>query len=300
MNKNLLDFSPEVNKAITTNKPILALESTIISHGMPYPQNLAVAKNLENIARQRGVIPATICLMNGKIKIGLDDGDLLLLAKAPDVKKVSRSDFSNVLTKGEIGATTVAATMIAANLAGIKVFATGGIGGVHRNAEKTFDVSADLIEFSRTPVIVISAGVKAILDIPKTLEYLETLGVPVYGYKTNHFPAFYSKRSRQKVKRIDSVDEVVKFYKNERELGFSNGILLANPIPEEYEIPFEVMDEFIKQALAVADEQGVTGKSVTPFLLSKLVELSDGESLQANIKLVENNVRLGCKVAKVF
>ncbi|MEA2103985.1 MAG: pseudouridine-5'-phosphate glycosidase [Candidatus Cloacimonadota bacterium] len=300
MNKNLLDFSPEVNKAITTNKPILALESTIISHGMPYPQNLAVAKNLENIARQRGVIPATICLMNGKIKIGLDDGDLLLLAKAPDVKKVSRSDFSNVLTKGEIGATTVAATMIAANLAGIKVFATGGIGGVHRNAEKTFDVSADLIEFSRTPVIVISAGVKAILDIPKTLEYLETLGVPVYGYKTNHFPAFYSKRSRQKVKRIDSVDEVVQFYKNERELGFSNGILLANSIPEEYEIPFEVMDEFIKQALAVADEQGVTGKSVTPFLLSKLVELSDGESLQANIKLVENNVRLGCKVAKVF
>ncbi len=298
MDKKLLIIKPEVAKALKNNKPVLALESTIISHGMPFPQNIEVLQNLEKITFENGVFPATICLMDGKIKIGIDNYELELLAKNENVKKVSTRDFGKVLVNKEIGATTVAATMIAANLAGIKVFSTGGIGGVHRFAEKTFDISSDLIEFSRTPVIVISAGVKAILDIPKTLELLETLGVPVYGFQTDNFPAFYSAKSSQKVERINSVTEVARIFRKDRELGFSNGILLANPIPEEDQIPHEKINKFIEKALADARKKNIIGNALTPFLLSRIVDLTKGKALQTNIKLVENNVKLGCEVAK--
>ena len=298
MNKELLEIRKDIADAIKDNKPVIALESTIISHGMPYPQNIEVAKNLEKLAYDLGVIPATICLMNGKIKIGLTDEELELLATEKDVKKVSRRDIGRVLANKEIGATTVAATMICANLAGIKVFATGGIGGVHRYGEETFDISADLIEFSKTPVIVVSAGAKAILDLPKTLEYLETYGVPVYGYKTDYFPAFYSTRSNLKIQKIESVVEIANICRINRKLDFKMGMLIANPIPENYEIPYDIMDKHISEAIKEAKEKHISGQAVTPFLLARIVELTKGESLEANIKLVENNVKLACEIAK--
>ncbi len=294
---NILEFSADVAAAIKKNRPIVALESTIISHGMPYPENVKTARMLEDIVRENGAIPATICLMDGKIKIGLSESELELLGTADNVQKVSRRDMAACLAGRGIGATTVAATMIAANLAGIQVFATGGIGGVHRFAEESFDISADLIEFSRTPVIVVGAGVKAILDIPKTLEYLETYGVPVYGYQTDIFPAFYSVESNSLVQKIDTVDDIVKIYQQTGNLGFSNGMIVANPIPREYEIPFEEMSKYINTALTEAKEKEISGQAVTPFLLSKIVELTDGKSLETNIRLVENNVRLASKIA---
>ena len=296
--KKYLQFSKDVKVALKNKQLVIALESTIISHGMPYPQNMEVAGRLEAIAREMGVIPATICLIDGKVKIGLENDDLKILAKANDVAKVSRRDIGRTLVQKRVGATTVAATMIIANWAGIKVFATGGIGGVHRNAEDTFDISNDLIELSRVPVIVVSAGAKAILDLPKTLEYMETMGVPVYGYKTDRFPAFYSYQSNLKVDKIDTPRQIADIYKTNIEFGLNNGILIANPIPEKYEIPFAEMEEYINLALKKAKKNNITGRELTPFLLSEIVKITEGRSLQANIKLVENNVQLACEIAK--
>ncbi len=296
--KKYLQFSKDVERTLKNKQPVIALESTIISHGMPYPQNLEVAGRLEAIAREIGVTPATICLMDGKVKIGLEQKDLKILAKSNDVAKVSRRDIGRIIETKKVGATTVAATIIAANRAGIKVFATGGIGGVHRNAENTFDISNDLIELSRIPVIVVSAGAKAILDLPKTLEYLETMGVPVYGYRTDKFPAFYSSQSNLKVDKIDTPRQIADIYKTNIELGLNNGMLVANPIPEKYEIPFAEMEEYIDLALKKAKKNNITGREFTPFLLLEIVKITKGRSLQANIKLVENNVRLACEIAR--
>ena len=295
-----LSISKPVEQALENNQPVIALESTIIAHGMPFPQNLEVARKLEEIAEKNNVVPATICIMNGKIKIGLNQQELENLASSKNIRKVSSREISNVLIKKEMGATTVSATMIAANMVGIKVFATGGIGGVHRFAEQTFDLSADLFELSKTPVIVVSAGAKAILDLSKTLEILETLSVPILGFQTEFFPAFYSAKTNLKIEKIDTVKQIVKIFKLNRELGFSNGILIANPIPQKYEIPFDEMEKFITIAIKKVEEKNITGQKVTPFLLQKIVELTNGKALQANIKLVENNVKLACEIAKEF
>ncbi|MDY6916065.1 MAG: pseudouridine-5'-phosphate glycosidase [Candidatus Cloacimonadota bacterium] len=297
MNK-IIELSDKVKLAFQTSKPIIALESTIIAHGMPYPENLQVAQTLEAIAEEEGVVPATICLMDGKIKIGLNQSELKKLATAGQVKKVSRREIGKVLAQGIIGATTVAATMFCAQLVNIKIFATGGIGGVHRGAENSFDISADLHEFTSSPVIVVSAGVKAILDIPKTLEMLETLRVPVLGYKTTSFPAFYSSNSPYKVEKIDSAAQIAEIYKLEQRLGLRNGMLIANPIPTTEEIPFFKMEKIITSALKIAKKQNITGQAVTPFLLKKIVTISQGQSLQANIALVKNNVHVACQIAK--
>jgi pseudouridine-5'-phosphate glycosidase len=296
MKQNFLNITPDVQNALDAGKPVLALESTIISHGMPYPQNLETAQMLEQFARSKGVVPATICLMNGKICIGLDEAQLHHLATCNDVRKVTRRNFAEVLASGTTGATTVAATMMAAHMAGIAVFATGGVGGVHRYAEQTFDISADLIELSQTPVIVVSAGVKAILDIPKTLEYLETHGVPVYGYQTSTFPAFYSATSPYEVQEVTSASEVAAIYATGRKLNFANGMLVANPVPLELEIPFDEMETVIAHAIDDARKMQITGQAVTPFLLSRIVELTQGHSLSTNIALVKHNVALGCEI----
>jgi len=300
LKSEFLSISKPVEQALENNQPVIALESTIIAHGMPFPQNLEVARKLEEIAEKNNVVPATICIMNGKIKIGLNQQELEELASSKNIRKVSSREISNVLIKKEMGATTVSATMIAANMVGIKVFATGGIGGVHRFAEQTFDLSADLFELSKTPVIVVSAGAKAILDLAKTLEILETLCVPVLGFQTEFFPAFYSTKTNLKIEKIDTVKQIVKIFKLNRELGFSNGILIANPIPQKYEIPFDEIEKIITIAIKKIEEKNVTGQKVTPFLLQKIVELTDGKALQANIKLVENNVKLACEIAKEF
>ena len=300
LKSEFLSISKPVEQALENNQPVIALESTIIAHGMPFPQNLEVARKLEEIAEKNNVVPATICIMNGKIKIGLNQQELENLASSKNIRKVSSREISNVLIKKEMGATTVSATMIAANMVGIKVFATGGIGGVHRFAEQTFDLSADLFELSKTPVIVVSAGAKAILDLAKTLEILETLCVPVLGFQTEFFPAFYSTKTNLKIEKIDTVKQIVKIFKLNRELGFSNGILIANPIPQKYEIPFDEIEKIITIAIKKIEEKNVTGQKVTPFLLQKIVELTDGKALQANIKLVENNVKLACEIAKEF
>jgi pseudouridine-5'-phosphate glycosidase len=301
MNRSLnkiIQLSPSVADAINHRKPIIALESTIISHGMPYPENLRVAEKLENIASQTGVVPATICLMDGKIRVGLDENELEILAKAEHVAKVSSRDIAPVLAKKQTGATTVAATMKIAALSGIKVFATGGIGGVHRKAASTFDISNDLLELSRNPVIVVSAGAKAILDLPKTLEFLETMGVPVMGFQTDKFPAFYSSESNLKIDRIDSTNEIAQIYKTGIELGFKTGMLIGNPIPKDEEIPFEEMDSYIQKALINAENKGITGRDLTPFLLANIVKITEGRSLKTNIELVKNNVKLACDIAK--
>ena len=300
LKSEFLSISKPVEQALENNQPVIALESTIIAHGMPFPQNLEVAGKLEEIAEKNNVVPATICIMNGKIKIGLNQQELEELASSKNIRKVSSREIANVLIKKEMGATTVSATMIAANMVGIKVFATGGIGGVHRFAEHTFDISADLFELSKTPVIVVSAGAKAILDLSKTLEILETLSVPILGFQTEFFPAFYSAKTNLKIEKIDTVKQIVKIFKLNRELGFSNGILIANPIPQKYEIPFDEMEKFITIAIKKVEEKNITGQKVTPFLLQKIVELTDGKALQANIKLVENNVKLACEIAKEF
>jgi len=300
LKSEFLSISKPVEQALENNQPVIALESTIIAHGMPFPQNLEVAGKLEEIAEKNNVVPATICIMNGKIKIGLNQQELEELASSKNIRKVSSREISNVLIKKEMGATTVSATMIAANMVGIKVFATGGIGGVHRFAEQTFDLSADLFELSKTPVIVVSAGAKAILDLAKTLEILETLCVPVLGFQTEFFPAFYSTKTNLKIEKIDTVKQIVKIFKLNRELGFSNGILIANPIPQKYEIPFDEIEKIMTIAIKKIEEKNVTGQKVTPFLLQKIVELTDGKALQANIKLVENNVKLACEIAKEF
>ncbi|MCF7912885.1 MAG: pseudouridine-5'-phosphate glycosidase [Candidatus Cloacimonetes bacterium] len=293
-----LHLSAEVEMAIKNNIPIVALESTIIAHGMPYPQNLETASHLENIIREKGCCPATIFLRDGNIMIGAEQEQLQHLAQAKDVQKATTRDIAAILVKNQTGATTVAATMRCCRLAGIKVFATGGIGGVHRGAEETFDISADLTELANTPVIVISAGAKAILDIGKTLEYLETAGVAVMGWQTDTFPGFYSAATPWSISRIDSAAAIAAIYKEQIELGLSSGMLIANPVPQEYEIPWNKMALIIDQALADMKAMEITGKAVTPFLLSRITEITGGDSLKTNIRLVENNVKLACRIAR--
>lgn len=297
----LIELSPEVQEALEAKQPVIALESSIIAQGMPFPHNLETARGVEAIAREAGVTPATTALLGGKLKVGLSQAELEYLSEAKNVVKVSRKDFASTLASQKDGATTVAATMLIAHLAGISVFATGGIGGVHRDGEHTFDISADLQEFARTPVLVVSAGAKAILDLPKTLETLETLGVPVIGYGTDVFPAFYSRESGLPLDiRMDSPREIAQAYQTQRLLGLPAGMLVANPIPADAEIPKEEMDQFIEEALAALKREGISGKRVTPFLLSRIAEATGRRSLEANIRLVEHNVRLACAIARAL
>ena len=293
-----LALSPEVAEAVARKRPVLAFESTIISHGMPYPRNVETAREAERIARKQGVVPATIAVLDGRVAVGLSDAQLERLAQEKGVLKVSRRDMAWALAERRTGATTVSATMLAAARAGISVFATGGIGGVHRGAQDTFDISADLSELACTSVLVVSAGAKAILDLPRTLEVLETLGVPVVGYGTDEFPAFYSRGSGLPIAlRVDSPAQAAAMLRSQRSLGFPQGILVANPVPAEFEIPRQVMERWIDQALSDLGRRGVTGKAVTPFLLSRIVELSGGKSLETNVKLFHNNVQLGASIA---
>jgi pseudouridine-5'-phosphate glycosidase len=285
--------------AAAQGRPIVALESTIITHGMPFPQNVAAARAVEAEVRKAGAIPATIAVMGGEILIGLNDQELDALGQAKDVMKLSRADLAACLAMGKTGATTVAATMICAHLAGISVFATGGIGGVHRGAENSFDISADLIELATTPVTVVCAGAKAILDIPKTLEYLETHGVPVITYGQDDFPAFWSRSAGIKSPlRMDDVDLIAKSAQMRARLGLKGGQLVANPIPAADEIPFDQISPIIEAALR--DAQGIAAKSVTPFLLDRMYDKTNGRSLDANIALVLNNARLGAAIARAL
>ncbi len=296
-----MQFSPEVAKARAEGTPIVALESTIITHGMPYPQNVETARKVEAVVRAGGATPATIAVLDGQLHIGLTDDELEQLGQAKDVAKLSRADFAACLATGGTGATTVAATMIAAHLAGIAVFATGGIGGVHRGAENTFDISADLHELAQTPVTVVAAGPKAILDVPKTLEVLETLGVPVISFKQNDIPAFWSQSSGlPSPLRMDSAADIARAQVVRTEMGLPGGQLVANPIPQIAEIPQAELAPIIAQALSEADAQGILAKSVTPFLLQRIFELTDGKSLIANIALVMNNARLAADIAVKF
>ncbi|MBG9772870.1 pseudouridine-5'-phosphate glycosidase [Brevibacillus laterosporus] len=296
--KNYLTFTEEVAHALENKLPIVALETTIISHGMPYPQNIEMAKKVEQIIRDNGAVPATIGIMDGKIKIGLTDQELQEFATNKSVEKVSRRDFPYILATGKIGATTVAGTMIAAELAGIEMFATGGIGGVHREGEVTWDVSADLTELANTSVAVVCAGCKSILDIGRTLEYLETQGVPVVGYKTDEFPSFYSRKSGYGVDfKLDTPDSVASVMDTKWKLGMQGGMVISNPVPEESALPYDQIEAAIQQALAEAKENNIAGKKVTPFLLSKVKELTAGKSLETNIALVYHNAEVAAKIA---
>ncbi|HHU6751009.1 TPA: pseudouridine-5'-phosphate glycosidase [Staphylococcus pseudintermedius] len=296
-----IEYSQEVKQAKEEKRPIVALESTIISHGMPYPQNVEMANKVEQMIRDHGAVPATIAIMNGKIKIGLEKEQLETLAKSKDVAKVSRRDLAEIVATQKIGATTVATTMICAELAGIQFFVTGGIGGVHKGAEHTMDISADLDELAKTEVTVICAGAKSILDLPKTMEYLETKGVPVIGFQTTELPAFFTRESGVKLSSTaQSVEEIANIHLVKQDLGLGGGIVVANPIPYEHALSKEYIESVINEAVAEADTQGIKGKDATPFLLSKIVEKTEGKSLDANIKLVENNAMLGAKIAVAF
>ena len=298
MYRNYMDIKPEVEKALEEGTPVVALESTIISHGMPYPKNVETALAVEDVIRKNGAVPATIAIIGGRIKIGLTADEIEYMAKADNVLKVSRRDFPLVISQKLDGATTVAGTMIAANMAGIKGFVTGGIGGVHRGAGESFDISADLEELKMTDVAVVCAGVKSILDIGATLEYLETAGVPVITYGTDVFPAFYSRESGFTSEcRIDDTAKIADLIRTKEQLGLRGGILIACPVPAEDEIPFDKMDVVIKQALEECEEKGIKGKRITPFLLSRVKDLTEGSSLEANIKLVLNNADIGAKIA---
>jgi pseudouridine-5'-phosphate glycosidase len=294
-----VDINEEVIEALDSGKPVVALESTIISHGMPYPMNVETALKVEQIIRDGGAIPATIAILNGRLKVGLTKEEIDYLGKAGQkVVKTSRRDIPFIIAQKLDGATTVASTMIIANIAGIKVFATGGIGGVHRGAQETFDISADLEELGRTDVAVVCAGAKSILDINLTLEYLETKGVPVIGYKTDELPAFYTRKSGFKVDyNIESPSELAKALKAKWDLNLDGGIVVANPIPKEFEMDFDVITDAIEKAVAEAEELGIKGKESTPFLLAKVKELTGGDSLESNIELVYNNARLAAKLA---
>lgn len=301
-----LTVTPEIAEALAENRPVVALESTVISHGMPYPRNLDTARALEAEVRAAGAVPATIAVMDGRIRIGLDDDALERLASGGKsggkaVWKLSRRDLPVALAVGAVGATTVAATMIAARLSGIAVFATGGIGGVHRGAETSFDVSADLDELARSSVCVVCAGAKSILDLPKTLEMLETRGVPVLGFGTDEFPAFYSRRSGLPVShRCDNVVEVAAILRTKWALGLEGGVLLANPIPAADELDANLMEAAVTQALADAEARGIKGKDITPYLLAALERLTAGRSLTANMALIRHNARLAAAVATAF
>ncbi|WP_129410073.1 pseudouridine-5'-phosphate glycosidase [Marinitoga lauensis] len=299
MIKDYLVISEEVKDALDSNKPVVALESTIISHGMPYPQNVETALKVEQIVRDNGAIPATIAIINGKLKAGLSKEEIEYLGKkGREVIKVSRRDIPYVVSKKLDGATTVAGTMIIASLAGIKVFATGGIGGVHRNAQETFDISADLQELANTNVAVVCAGAKSILDLGLTLEYLETFGVPVIGYQTVELPAFYTRKSGFNVNfRLDSPEEIADFLKVKWDLNLKGGAVIANPIPEEYQMDYDAITKAIEDALAEAEKLGIKGKETTPFLLSKIKDITGGKSLESNIQLVYNNAKLAAQIA---
>ncbi|NDV00892.1 pseudouridine-5'-phosphate glycosidase [Pseudoroseicyclus tamaricis] len=293
-----LTHSPEVADALSSGTPVVALESTIITHGMPYPQNIETARAVEAEVRAGGAVPATMAVLGGTLHAGLTEDELTQLAEATHVAKLSRADLAVHLTRGGTGATTVAATMIAANLAGIETFATGGIGGVHRRAEQTFDISADLQELSKTAVTVVAAGPKAILDLPKTLEVLETLGVPVIAYGQDELPAFWSRSSGIDAPlRMDSAAEIAAAHRMRAALGLPGGQLIANPIPEADEIPVDDLFPVILQALGEAEDQRIAAKAVTPFLLQRIFELTEGRSLTANIALVKNNARLAAEIA---
>ena len=295
---DFLEMSSEVKNALKNSQPVVALESTIISHGMPYPTNFETALELEKEVRDNGAVPATIAVIGGKVKIGLNESEIEYLAKAKKIMKLSRMDLPYAVSKKLDGATTVAATMICANFGGVKVFATGGVGGVHRGVNETFDISADLVELSKTPILVVSAGVKSILDIPKTLEILETLGVTVVGYKTQDFPSFYSTKSGSRLQmHVDSPYEAAELYKTKKKMGMGGGILVANPISKEHEIPNDVVNNAIEQALKEAKIKKIIGKEVTPFLLSKIVELVP-QALEANVHLALSNAALAAKIAK--
>jgi pseudouridylate synthase len=303
MNLNkYLAVSPEVQAALDANKPVVALESTIISHGMPYPKNVETALNVEKIIRENGATPATIAIIKGKLTVGCTPEQIEYLGKRGlDVPKASRRDLPVLLAKGEDGATTVTTTMIAAAMAGVKVFATGGIGGVHRGAETTMDISADLEELAMTPVMVICAGAKSILDLGLTLEYLETKGVPVIGYRTKELPAFYTAHSQFSVDyRLDTPEEIADAFKVKLDCGLQGGMLVTNPIPEEYSMDADYINANIDAAIRECEEKGIHGKATTPFLLDKIQKLTAGKSLEANIQLVYNNVRLGAEVAKAM
>ena len=294
-----LDVAPEVSAALQQGKPVVALESTIISHGMPYPKNVETALLVEQTIRENGAVPATIAVIGGRLKAGLSRDEIEYLGKTGrGVAKASRRDLPALVARGADGATTVATTMIIANMAGIRIFATGGIGGVHRGAETTMDISADLEELAHTPVMVVCAGAKSILDLGLTLEYLETKGVPVIGYGTDELPAFYTRRSGFGVDyRVDSPEELAAFYAAQRGLDYPGGMLVTNPIPEEYAMDKDVIDAAIEQALASAKADGIHGKETTPYLLAKVVELTGGESLESNIQLVLNNAAVAARTA---
>jgi pseudouridine-5'-phosphate glycosidase len=293
-----LHIAPEVKGALATGAPVVALESTIITHGMPWPANVETARAVEAQVRSAGAVPATIAVISGRLRIGLDEVTLEKLGRAKDVSKLSRADLAFALSTGGDGSTTVAATMIAASLAGIEVFATGGIGGVHRGAAESFDISADLGELARTPVITVCAGAKAILDLGKTLEMLETLGVPVVAYGADEFPAFWSRASGFPAPlRLDVPAAIAKFWRTRQALGLVGGMVVANPVPAEAEIPLAEMRAHVEAALTEAEAHQVSGKAVTPFLLSKIFEATGGASLAANIALVENNARLAAGIA---
>ena len=300
--KLFLDVKPEVEEALKAGKPVVALESIIISHGMPYPQNVETARAVEKIIREEGAVPATIAMINGRCKAGLTEEEIEYFGKkGTKIAKASRRDLAVLAARGEDGATTVTTTMIIAAMAGIKVFATGGIGGVHRGAQQTFDISADLEELANTDVCVVCAGAKAILDLKLTLEYLETRGVPVIGYGTKELPAFYSRHSGLEVDyRMDSAEEIAKTLKVQHDLGFKGGMLVTNPIPEEYAMDGDTINNAIEQALKEATEQGIHGKETTPFLLARVKDLTGGDSLDSNIQLVFNNARLAANIAKTY
>ena len=294
-----LDFSQEVENAVKQGKPVVALESTIISHGMPYPKNVETALAVEKTVRDNGAVPATIAIIKGRLKVGLSADELEYFGKkGTAIAKVSRRDIPVIVAKGQDGATTVAATMIIASLAGISVFATGGIGGVHRGAQTTMDISADLDEFVKTPVMVVCAGAKAILDLNLTMEYLETRGVPVFCYKTDELPAFYTKSSGIKAPcRADSANELAKIWNTKNALGISGGFIVANPIPDEYSMDSSYINKAIDQAIEEMNKLGIRGKETTPYLLDKIQKITGGDSLESNIKLVLNNAALAAEIA---
>ena len=297
MTNEYLSITPEIAEAIAAGKPVVALESTILSHGMPFPQNVEFAHKVEEIVRAEGAIPATTAIIGGKLKVGLTS-ELDIMCKAENVGKVSRRDVAVYLATGKTGATTVATTMMIAEMAGIKIFATGGIGGVHRGAETTMDISADLQELANTKVAVVCAGAKSLLDLGLTLEYLETYGVPVLGLRTDEFPAFYCKSSGLKLDyRAETEEEIAKIVKTKWDLGLKGGFVIGNPIPDEYALDYDEMEKVIVKALELAKEQGIHGKDTTPFLLSHIKDMTEGVSFASNLQLAYNNARAASKIA---
>ncbi len=299
--QDYLSITPEIKQALENGTPIVALESTILSHGMPYPENLDFAHKVEEVVRGQGAIPATTAIIGGKLKVGLNADELEIMCRADNVAKASRRDVAVYLSTGQTAATTVATTMLIASLAGIRVFATGGIGGVHRGAQETMDISADLQEFAHTNVCVVSAGCKSILDIGLTLEYLETFGVPVLGYQTDQFPAFYCETSGYGVDyKVKDADEVARIMKTKWDLGLNGGILLGNPIPHEWSMDHSVIDKAIDKALEMAKEKGIRGKATTPFLLATIKDLTGGDSFASNIQLALNNAKVASLVVVAY